>query len=334
MESRGKFFWGSTLCLLAVSIFIFVGVNSDLSRVCCGFFGTGEQALISCNPSVLPTLFRSAMNASNPGDVDSAIFGYRGFPASQRIAVIIRGESFRRGRNEKCILSQLNASRSHILNVVEPILSLGYGVDVFLQTYKTPAVSRLLDVYRDFTVYADVFAEMNRTNADNEFSQAQFTPFFRLLIKLIDARRYTGYLIIRFDMVFKQSLLESCSGLRKAAVSDSKILFSFQISKKFGDIVNGTAGSAHPRVGDYLHWVPSALAQPFVASLNLPGYNTHGHGHAWWPKLAAHPNITLSGMGFCMTEQFDADPKKEANSMYYSISRPEFNVSRNINVCF
>ena len=126
-----------------------------------------------------------------------------GFTDKKKLAILLRGESFRTGSQltrviggDESFESQKEASATHN-KLAEKIESLGYEVDIYIDTYSTKYDNDLLSWYGS-RVKSHVF---NKTHLESQ------KDLMKDLIGLLDPLNYDAILIIRLDLFLKEPFI-------------------------------------------------------------------------------------------------------------------------------
>jgi hypothetical protein len=242
----------------------------------------------------------------------------------RRIAVVIRGESFRRNsamydRNieasKESIKCQMEASASHMKQVIEPFESCGLEVHVFLTTWKpegsqsSQAMKMLVDAYKGRIIWKqfdDHKAIMKQTK-----NIGQATNFDAALASVAKWWKYnfTSYdaiLIIRADLIFKQPLL----GLAPLVGNRWKhVLFAFHEWEMGGGFPQKVPKQ---RLPDTIFWIPWRFANCVVSN----GWQEHN-----WASVSQFVGDYL---GLLMDNEYhDANTQADKNPLYSQACRKE-----------
>jgi len=230
-------------------------------------------------------------------------FGDPPASSARRLAIVVRGESFRSGQGQgdredgvtsSSWTKQREASQSHLEHVVRPLEECGYKVDVFLATYghRPNPVSRnatkdLVGFYK-YSVRATLVVDPARKAS---YTQSRmYGEAMDLLSKYHHKRNvnYDAIFVIRHDVIFKQSLLELPD------VQWHNFLFVF---KELGFWDN--------RVGDVLQWVPWRYANCAV-KCGLQGH----HGDCLMEEAGP------GNFGYILPGEHNSNTRSESNPLY------------------
>lgn len=203
----------------------------------------------------------------------------------RRLALVVRGESFRRrSRHDpndtltaESYADQLAATASHVDHFVRPAERCGWAVDVFFATYEHPASSfsgnasgTLARIYGEHLRGALAFPREERQrswpgaqggrNQDNVWNEA-----WRLMNHFHNAtgQCYDGVFVLRHDT----NLLRSPLSLPGADLRHA--LFSFAEGRKAHEKPKGKNWT-----GDMIQWIPWRLAN----CMSSCGYKRHATG--------------------------------------------------------
>jgi len=268
-------------------------------------------------------------------------------PPQKRVAVIIRGESFRtnshQGSRETGVAgydSQREASRNHVERMLQPLVhEFNYsGVDVHLECYTTPFDDDLASWYGGFLVSANFTPKLP---GDDPIRTMPLRN--GVLPRLLrQEERYAAIMIFRPDLLFKPAFRAAL-----AHANRSQFLFTFMTQNSsccdFRDIGpdlppyrhcvtgcnkrHGTwawTAEGNRRVSDMWTWTPAWAFSIFRGdNPALPlCMDCLFHYH----DAVDYLNVTIGNANVEMllpSSHHDADPAKDANPLYALANRRE-----------
>mmetsp|Transcript_43104 Transcript_43104/g.119219 ORF Transcript_43104/g.119219 Transcript_43104/m.119219 type:complete len:494 (-) Transcript_43104:11-1492(-) len=246
--------------------------------------------------------------AAEPHCPTGPFAGGDGVGSARRLAVVLRGESFRSGagnRDRKIVATdeawdnQRVASESHVTEVIRPFEKCGHQVHAFLATYQPVPTAGKPQPARDLLGWYGRWLR-GQTFEDHAASIALGHPEaqMRLHSRALDlvaahyeetAERYDAILIIRLDMVFKQPMAFL------PRVKWRRVLWSFHLLERM----------AHKNfVADQIQWLPWRFANCFwncgFEVSPMPCIHRSAHGH----------------IDVLLDERHDTDTYKDRNPLF------------------
>lgn len=165
---------------------------------------------------------------------------------TKRVAVLLRGESFREGHQHSRrfgfrIQDQLEATRSAMAHLIEPLERQGLVVDVFSSTYDSAPLPRLLSILQAH-LRLDVRTPLPGSQITNARDVVDAFHDFAMGQEV----SYRAVVMLRHDMVLKMDLGSKLAG----RLEGGQFLVPFQMMKKvrfFKDRVPDTLQVIPPR---------------------------------------------------------------------------------------
>jgi hypothetical protein len=230
-----------------------------------------------------------------------------GFTEKKRMAIIIRGESFRIGsqgnRNigsNESYEQQKVASATHN-KLAEKIESLGYTVDIYIDSYSTKYDNDLL------SFYGSRVKKYKFHTSHLESQQALIKDSINLLEDSLN--NYEVLLIIRMDLFLKDQYINEYNPDVKTIQFISPLW-----------IATGKTLKGNPRVNDVILHYP----KDYYNKLDILYTNTHkNHMH---DMLDNTDLIYYTNYSFLTNNFHDSDSQKDFNPYYKMISRLENSV--------
>lgn len=275
----------------------------------------------------------------------------------KRLALIIRGESFREGRqhsrvvgSEMSIEEQKLASESHMNLIVKPFREAGYEVEIFLQTREVnESLTKMLTGF-----YGDYLTRMEMSdNLQSAYKPRKFNPetgkftvdegytpqvagsglvnsWNLCLLNMArslneNPRSFSHVMVIRTDEIFKVSLgklLVEHGGKENILYANKHIVHGPD-----GRVVSeGNSPAGRHFVGDRWDTVdglPSVSDQlhwfPFKYANVM--FKVGFPGHQAWIKHQAY--VGYDNLGFMIEGPFESDPSKAWNPLFKLAGRME-----------
>ncbi|CAK0900398.1 unnamed protein product [Prorocentrum cordatum] len=279
--------------------------------------------------------------------------------AGKRLALIIRGESFREGRqhsrsvgSEASITEQMLASASHMSLIVEPFRQAGYEVEVFLQTrhISDDLTEKLHSWYGDTLTRTEFSDNTKSAYKPRKYNQTtgkfetgpDYTPqvagsglvaswelcMMNLARSLREQKRdFSHVLVIRADQIFKVNVGQILLNLD--AEDREKILYANKHVVHGPDgqpIEEGQCPSGRRFFGD--RWdsadgTPSVSDQFHWFPFGLANVmmKCGFPGHQAWDKHQAW--VGEARLGFLTPGPFESDPSKGWNPLFRLAGRAE-----------
>lgn len=277
----------------------------------------------------------------------------------KRLALLIRGESFREGRqhsrlvgSDASIEEQKLASHSHMSLIVDPFRQAGYDVEIFLQTREiSDSLTKLLA-----SLYGEVLTRTEMSdNVQSAYNPRKYNPstgkfetgpdyaaqlkgsglqaswslcLLNLARSLSETpRHFSHVLIIRADEIFKVNLGNIILGLSDQ--DKEKILYANKHAVHGPDgqaICQGISPAGRHFFGDRwdsMNGSPSVSDQlhwfPFKYVNVL--WKCGFPGHQAWDKHGAW--VGMDNLGFITPGPFESDPSKAWNPIFKLAGRME-----------
>ncbi|CAK0836109.1 unnamed protein product, partial [Prorocentrum cordatum] len=279
--------------------------------------------------------------------------------AGQRLALVIRGESFREGRqhsravgSDAAVGEQMLASASHMSLIVEPFRQAGYDVEIFLQTrhINDDLTEKLHSWYGDTVTRTEFSDNTQSAYKPRKYNQAtgkfetgpDYTPrvagsglvaswelcMMNLARSLDEQKRdFSHVLVIRADQVFKVNVGQILLNLD--AEDRDKILYANKHVVHGPDgqpIEEGQCPSGRRFFGD--RWdsadgTPSVSDQFHWFPFGLANVmmKCGFPGHQGWDKHRAW--VGEARLGFLTPGPFESDPSKGWNPLFRLAGRAE-----------
>lgn len=226
--------------------------------------------------------------------------------SAARVAVIMRGESFRAHSHQNSrevgpsgIGPQRDAVLSHIKLVFLPLVfDMGYrGADFFLQTQSSPFSDLLKTWYGPY--YGDARVEVGYVS-----------PLKAMIDTVANSSEYDAMLFARPDIIFKDMFPYALQSANR-----SKILFTSRCWR-FGDTMDNGAD----RVAGVLMWVP----RPYFHDHCLECmFMTEAARGILRDQMGAEWELANAGYMLGGDTRHDSDPEKDWNPLYRFAARLE-----------
>ena len=216
-------------------------------------------------------------------------------------AVILRGESFRFGRQDTrirgipyAVEDQMLACRSH-LRICDRLKEMGVTPSLFLTTYTTPYNEQLLEVYEPYLVKHQILPAIGPIQHMN----------IKASVDLVgDLSIFDYIIIIRVDVFFKDEFFEIFK------LDENRILFVSVCWYKGCRTSRG-----FPRVNDTYYCFPKLLIRYLFAA--------QGHSQSYGHECVEHLNLRQHEYDFLTNIFLDSDSYKDKNPYYRIVNRPE-----------
>lgn len=216
-------------------------------------------------------------------------------------AVVLRGESFRFGRQDtrirgipEAVEDQMAACRSH-LRICDRLKEMGVTPSLFLTTYTTPYDDKLLEVYAPYLVKHQILAEIGPIQHVN----------VKVSVGLVDDLSAFDYVIIlRVDMCFKDEFFDIFR------LDENRILFISVCWYKACRTPRGL-----PRVVDTYYCFPKNMFPYLLAAQQ----NSRIYGHECVEYFGLQP----PQYDFLTYIFLDSDSFKDKNPYYRIVNRGE-----------
>ena len=227
------------------------------------------------------------------------------FTERKRIAIILRGESFRSGsQNNRNIGSnesyeeQKNACATHN-KLAEKIEQLGYTVDLYVNTYNTKYSSDLSLWYGSRLVKCKI----HQTHMESQV--ALIKDSVEMLSELIHT--YDTVLIIRIDLFLKDKFINDYSP-DVPTIQFVCVLW----------IANSKSSKGNPNVNDVIFHFPKKYFPVLDILYDSIKYGPRHH------DILDNTNLKYNKDYTFLTQSFhDSDSQKDFNPYYKMIGRPE-----------
>lgn len=244
-----------------------------------------------------------------------------------KIAVVIRGHSFRMGSNQQygisTFSSQYAASKTHYDYLINPLRKLGNNVDIYARTYECPHSPVLSRLYQDANTLEIVKCIPGTT---------QGTHLLDAWNSIKNLESYTHVIILRFDIFLKQNIGSMVHYLIHNF--QESIIFPFRMIQKWSKLnnydyqresqpayiktVSAHLLQKHKRCIDTFYIIPSKYFQFINKSIGL--YGNHYMMLRLQLECGEHEHIDIK---YLSDEESDSDPEKIPNSIYKFSSRNE-----------
>jgi hypothetical protein len=266
---------------------------------------------VSCSiRDILPHDSGKTIRQTCPGP-----FGFSRPSDQRRLAIIVRGESYRglTGMYDRRIQvnkgtyeCQYTASKSHVRQLIEPFKSCGYEVDVFITTWKANEAGwrqnssqQMIDMYEGYVRRASFLTFHHKyENSAVKGKHPQVINFdkgFDLVVQHAKEHKvsWDAILIVRSDLIFKTPVLAP-------NVAYHQVMFAFR----------EWMISAGNMVADTVHWFPWRYANCGVSDSFREHFSAGIEG-----KVGHRPS-------FFIKTRHDANAMADRNPLY-KMCRPE-----------
>jgi len=216
-----------------------------------------------------------------------------------RVALILRGESFRMGsQGTRCVGSpesvreQIAASESH-LKLCKTLKAAGFQVDIYFATVDTQFSRQLYEIYGAF---------LKDTILLNEHLPQQ-NDTIKMAVNMVPIQQYDSVILSRIDLIYKMPLITS--------VNPTLGKVQFLAPTWYNDCVTRRGA---PKMNDMFYIFPRLAFDVLERAQQLSAY-----GEEFLDVIPLHP-----GEYRCISELFfEPDSEKDANPYYRIANRPE-----------
>eukprot|EP00404_Azadinium_spinosum_P024497 CAMPEP_0180602694 /NCGR_PEP_ID=MMETSP1037_2-20121125/25117_1 /TAXON_ID=632150 /ORGANISM="Azadinium spinosum, Strain 3D9" /LENGTH=319 /DNA_ID=CAMNT_0022621551 /DNA_START=99 /DNA_END=1059 /DNA_ORIENTATION=- len=227
------------------------------------------------------------------------------------VAVVLRGESFRIGgqfsrATADSAESQMEATQSQLVFLVEPLRHLGFDVDVFSATYTTQFTETLIEKLGEF-VRIDLRSRRPGSQGENAHEALEAVANYSHQ----QNKMYRFLVMLRHDMVLKQDISQMVE-------TDDLFLSPFNVTKKLRDYLHHYLHFQH-LVPDTLQAFPGKFLLPFVDMVSQEGWPIEGIWDHMMKRIGG-----IERFGLLRPDWYaDSDAAKTFNPLYSLAGRAE-----------
>jgi len=224
------------------------------------------------------------------------------------VAVVLRGESFRIGgqfsrATADSAESQMEATQSQLVFLVEPLRHLGFDVDVFSATYTTQFTETLIEKLGEF-VRIDLRSRRPGSQGENAHEALQAVDGYSLQ----QNKTYRFLVMLRHDMVLKQDI-------SKVVQTDELFLSPFNVTKA----LRGYFPQLQYVIPDTLQAFPGKFLLQFVDMISQEGWPNEGMWDHMMKRIGG-----IERFGLLLPDWYaDSDAEKSFNPLYRMAGRAE-----------